>query len=90
MRAVVQRVTHAQVQIAGETVGSIGQGLLVLLGVKAGDTEKDGEYIAGKLVKLRIFEDENGKMNRSVLDRHAVRASTSRGRPSTAGRRSGE
>ena len=68
MRAVVQRVTHAQVQIAGETVGSIGQGLLVLLGVKAGDTEKDGEYIAGKLVKLRIFEDENGKMNRSVLD----------------------
>lgn len=68
MRAVVQRVTHAQVQIAGETVGSIGQGLLVLLGVKTGDTEKDGEYIAGKLVKLRIFEDESGKMNRSVLD----------------------
>ena len=68
MRAVVQRVTHAQVQIAGETVGSIGHGLLVLLGVKAGDTEKDGEYIASKLVKLRIFEDENGKMNRSVLD----------------------
>ena len=68
MRAVVQRVTHAQVQVADETVGSIGQGLLVLLGVKIGDTEKDSEYIAGKLVKLRIFEDENGKMNRSVLD----------------------
>ena len=68
MRAVVQRVTHAGVAVGGETVGSIGPGLMVLLGVKCGDTEKDADYLADKILKLRIFEDENGKMNRSLRD----------------------
>ena len=68
MRAVIQRVAHAQVQVGGETVGSVGTGLLVLLGVKRGDTCKDADYLAEKIVKLRVFEDENGKMNRSVRD----------------------
>lgn len=68
MRAVIQRVTRASVSVGGETVGSIGGGLMVLLGVKIGDTQKDADYVADKLLKLRIFEDENGKMNRSVRD----------------------
>lgn len=68
MRAVVQRVTEASVKVNGEIVGSIGQGLMVLLGVKTGDTEKDALYMADKILKLRIFEDENGKMNRSLKD----------------------
>ena len=68
MRAVIQRVTHAEVTVNGENVGSIGKGLMVLLGVKVGDTEKDAQYMADKIVKLRIFEDENGKMNRAVRD----------------------
>ncbi len=68
MRAVVQRVTEASVKVNGEVVGSIGQGLMVLLGVKTGDTEKDALYMADKILKLRIFEDENGKMNRSLKD----------------------
>lgn len=68
MRSVIQRVTCASVTVGGEVVGSIGEGLLVLLGVKAGDTEKDADYVADKLLKLRIFEDENGRMNRSVRD----------------------
>ena len=68
MRAVIQRVTHAEVTVNGKCVGSIGKGLMVLLGVKTGDTEKDAQYTADKIVKLRIFEDENGKMNRAVRD----------------------
>jgi len=68
MRAVIQRVTHASVSVNGKPVGAIRQGLMVLLGVKAGDTEKDADYLADKIVKLRIFEDENGKMNRAVRD----------------------
>lgn len=68
MRAVIQRVTRASVSVGDETVGSIGGGLMVLLGVKTGDTQKDADYVADKLLKLRIFEDENGKMNRSVRD----------------------
>ena len=68
MRSVIQRVTCASVTVGGEVVGSIGEGLLVLLGVKVGDTEKDADYMADKLLKLRIFEDENDKMNRSILD----------------------
>ena len=68
MRCVVQRVIESSVSVEGNVVGSIGKGLMVLLGVKNGDTEKDAEYIAGKILKLRIFEDENGKMNRSVVD----------------------
>ena len=66
MRAVVQRVTVASVSVEGKTVGAIGPGLLVLLGVSREDTEKDGAYLAEKLAGLRIFEDEEEKMNRSV------------------------
>lgn len=66
MRAVVQRVSAASVTVEGRKVGSIGPGLLVLLGVARGDTEKDGEYLAEKLAGLRIFEDEEEKINRSV------------------------
>lgn len=68
MRAVVQRVTEAAVRVNGETVGSIGRGFLVLVGVETGDTEADRRYIAEKVPHLRVFEDENGKMNRSVRD----------------------
>ena len=68
MRAVIQRVTHAAVTVNGQQVGAIGQGFMVLLGVKVGDTEKDALYMADKIVKLRIFEDENGKMNQSLRD----------------------
>jgi len=66
MRAVVQRVSRAQVTIADEVVGKIDSGLLVLLGVSREDTEKDADYLADKLCGLRIFEDENGKMNLDV------------------------
>lgn len=68
MRAVVQRVAKAGVSVGGELVGSIGQGMVVLLGVGGEDTEKDVGYLAEKVVNLRIFEDENGKMNISLLD----------------------
>ena len=68
MKAWVQRVTEASVTIDGETVAEIGRGYLVLLGVTHGDTEAAADKIADKLVKLRIFEDENGKTNRSIED----------------------
>lgn len=68
MRAVVQRVSHASVTVEGQRVGEIEAGLLVLLGAGAGDVQADLEYIVDKLVNLRIFADEAGKMNRSVLD----------------------
>lgn len=68
MRAVVQRVSSARVTVGAETTGEIGRGLLVLLGVAAGDTEDDAQWLAGKIVALRIFEDDGGRMNRSVLD----------------------
>ena len=68
MRAVVQRVTSASVTVAGEVVGAIEGGLLVLLGAGAGDGASDLAYIVDKLVNLRIFADAAGKMNRSVLD----------------------
>ena len=68
MRAVVQRVTSASVTVAGEVVGRIGPGLLVLLGVREDDTQDDVIYVAGKLIGLRIFEDDAGKMNRSLAE----------------------
>ena len=68
MRAVVQRVTEAAVTVEGAVVGRIGRGLLVLLGVGQGDTESDGDLLADKVLHLRIFADEAGHMNRSVLE----------------------
>ena len=68
VRAVVQRVAEASVRVAGETVGSIGPGLVVLLGVAVNDTEADADSLADKVLNLRVFPDEAGQMNRSVLD----------------------
>lgn len=68
MRAVVQRVRHSHVNVDGTVVGEIGRGLLVLLGVEANDADSDLDYLANKIVSLRIFEDDQGKMNRSVAD----------------------
>jgi len=67
MRAVLQRVTKAHVDVGGKVVGAIEHGLLVLLGVARTDTNQDAEYIAEKILHLRIFPDDAGKMNRSVL-----------------------
>ena len=68
MRAVVQRVSEASVAVGGEVVGRIGPGLLVLLGVHRDDGEAQADRIAEKLLALRVFEDEDGRMNRSVAD----------------------
>ncbi len=68
MRAVVQRVLRAEVRVGGEVVGRIGQGLAVLLGVAQGDGEASAQAMADKLAALRIFEDERGKLNRSVAE----------------------
>lgn len=68
MRAVIQRVTRAKVTVHGQVVGEISSGLLVLLGVGQQDTEASARYLADKTAGLRIFEDEAGKMNRSVAD----------------------
>lgn len=68
MKAWVQRVTEASVTIEGEKVGEIGKGYLVLFGVTHTDTEKTADCLAARLVKLRIFEDENGKTNKSIVD----------------------
>lgn len=68
MRAVVQRVTCAKVEVEGTVRGEIGHGVLVLLGVCRTDTPADAEFLAGKVVHLRIFSDDAGKMNRSLLD----------------------
>ena len=68
MRAVVQRVTRAKVTVDDEVVGEIKQGLVVLLGIARDDSQTDAEYLAAKIVTLRIFDDEAGKMNRSVKD----------------------
>ncbi len=68
MRLVIQRVREASVSIDGEKVSAIGKGLLVLVGVETGDTEDDVKWLVGKTAGLRIFDDENGEMNRSVQD----------------------
>jgi len=66
MRAVVQRVQRAKVTVEGELVGQIGPGMVVLLGVGGGDDARDAAFLAEKIFQLRIFDDENGKMNRSL------------------------
>jgi D-tyrosyl-tRNA(Tyr) deacylase len=68
VRAVVQRVSEARVTVAGESVGEIGSGLVVLLGVARDDSQAEAERLAGKVARLRIFEDEAGKFDRSLLD----------------------
>lgn len=68
MRAVIQRVERASVSVEGEIRGQIGAGFLVLIGVEEGDGDADFRYIAEKVPNLRVFEDEQGKMNRSLLD----------------------
>lgn len=68
MRAVVQRVTRASITVESETIGAIGAGLVVLLGVARDDTEKDAEYLAEKIAALRVFDDAEGRMNLSVKD----------------------
>ena len=68
MRAVVQRVSRASVKVNGEFTGQISEGLLVLLGVAQEDVESDADYLAAKIAGLRIFEDQEGKMNRSVVE----------------------
>jgi D-aminoacyl-tRNA deacylase len=68
MRAVLQRVQSAKVEVNSHVTGAIGRGILVLLGVQQQDTKRDAEYLAHKIVGLRIFNDDAGKMNRSVMD----------------------
>lgn len=68
MRALIQRVSEASVTVDGETVGEIGPGLLILVCAMQGDSEAQADQLAAKISKLRIFKDEGGKMNRSVLD----------------------
>lgn len=68
MRAVIQRCACCEVLSEGQLVGSVGQGLVIFLGIKKGDTIKDGIYIADKIMNLRIFEDEEGKLNKSILN----------------------
>ena len=68
MRAVIQRVTQSSVRTENQIIGQTGSGLLVLLGVAKGDNSEDADYLVNKIANLRIFEDNNGKMNLSVLD----------------------
>ena len=68
MKFVIQRVNHAEVKVDGDTVGKIGKGFLVLIGVGRGDTREDADWYLKKLLGLRIFEDENGKTNLSLAD----------------------
>lgn len=72
MRAVIQRVSRAQVSVGDEIVGKIGPGLLVLLGVAKTDAKEDADYLASKILGLRIFDDENGKMNLSLADKRGA------------------
>lgn len=91
MKLVVQRVSDASVEVDGEITGKIDEGLMVLVGFGVNDTTKEADYLAKKLVKLRVFPDENGRMNRSVLDiggklllvpQFTLYASTKKNRPS--------
>ncbi len=91
MKLVVQRVTRASVEVDGEITGKINNGLIVLVGFGQNDTSKEADYLAKKLVKLRIFPDENGRMNKSVIDmdyklllvpQFTLYASTKKNRPS--------
>lgn len=68
MKAVIQRVKYAQVSVDGETAGKVGEGYMILVGVQAGDADADAEILARKTANLRVFTDENEKMNRSILD----------------------
>jgi D-aminoacyl-tRNA deacylase len=68
MRIVLQRVSRAEVKVDGETIGDIGPGMLVLLGVGHDDSEGDAIFLVDKIVNLRIYDDDNGKMNRSLVD----------------------
>lgn len=68
MRALLQRVKHASVSVDGKTVGSVGNGYLILLGVRVGDTEREAEFLAKKSAELRVFTDSEDKMNLSLLD----------------------
>jgi D-aminoacyl-tRNA deacylase len=68
MKAVIQRVASASVAVEGKTVGAIGQGILVLLGIEKGDREAQADWLAEKIAGLRIFNDQDGKMNRSIQD----------------------
>ena len=68
MRTLIQRVSEASVVVDGETIGQIGRGLLVLVCAMDGDADEQAEFLARKVAKLRIFEDEQGKMNKSILD----------------------
>ncbi len=68
MRLVIQRVRHASVSISGEQTAAIGQGMLILLGIEAQDTQEDIDWLTHKVVAMRIFDDENGVMNRSIMD----------------------
>ena len=68
MKLVVQRVTNASVEVEGKIVGEIEEGLMVLVGFGENDTQREADYLSKKLVKLRIFQDENGRMNKSVKD----------------------
>ena len=68
MRAVVQRVRRASVTVDGEEIAAVGRGFLVLLGVGEGDSERDADYLAAKIAGLRVFEDNEGRMNRSLVD----------------------
>ena len=68
MKAVIQRVKHAEVEVDGKTVGSVGEGYMILLGVVEGDTDAEAQLLARKTASLRIFTDDEDKMNRSILD----------------------
>lgn len=68
MRTVIQRVSHAAVSVAGETTGSIGQGLLILLGIEPSDSQEDADWLVKKIAALRIFDDAEGVMNLSLHD----------------------